>query len=133
MGKRCSLQQTEPVSSPKPKILIVDDDEPTQKLLEVLMQRYGFATDVASNGAAAIDRLRGGEYACVILDLMMPEVGGHDVLAFLRAEKRPVKVVVCTAAVPTREEDFDPVYVRAIVRKPFDIEQLAATVAGLVE
>jgi CheY-like chemotaxis protein len=114
-------------------ILIVDDDEPTQKLLEVLMQRYGFETDTAADGAAAIDRLRDGNYACIILDLMMPSVGGRDVLDFLDKRKRPAKVIVCTAAVPTREEDFDPEYVRAVVRKPFDIEQLAATVAALVE
>ena len=114
-------------------ILIVDDDEPTQKLLEVLMQRYGFATEVAADGKAAISRLRDGDYACIILDLMMPEVGGHDVLAFIDEQQKQVKVVVCTAALPAREEDFDPRVVKAIVRKPFDIEQLAATVAGLVE
>jgi len=114
-------------------ILIVDDDEPTQKLLEVLMQRYGFATEVAANGAAAISRLRDGDYACVILDLMMPEVGGYDVLAFIDEQQKPVKVIVCTAALPTRTEKFDPKFVKAVVRKPFDIEQLAATVAGLME
>jgi DNA-binding response OmpR family regulator len=114
-------------------ILIVDDDEPTQKLLEVLMQRYGFATEIAADGSTAISRLRDGSYACVILDLMMPEVGGHDVLAFIDEQQKPVNVIVCTAALPTREEDFDARFVKAIVRKPFDIEQLAATVTGLVE
>ena len=113
-------------------ILIVDDDEPTQKLLEVLMQRDGFATEIAANGAAAISRLRDGTFAVVILDLMMPEVGGHDVLAFIDEQQMPVKVIVCTAALPLREEELDPKSVKAIVRKPFDIEQLAATVAGLV-
>jgi two-component system response regulator ResD len=114
-------------------ILIVDDDEPTQKLLEVLMQRYGFATEIAADGAAAISRLRDGDYAVVILDLMMPEVGGRDVLAFIDEQQKPVKVVVCTATLPVREEEFDPQFVKAVVRKPFDIEQLAATVAGLAE
>jgi two-component system response regulator ResD len=121
------------VSAKKPLILIVDDDEPTQKLLEVLMQRYGFATEIAPDGTQAIERLRQNQYACVILDLMMPTVAGKDVLAFIGEHKQPVKVVICTAAVPVREEDFDPTYVRAIVRKPFDIEQLAATVAALVQ
>lgn len=120
------------MTSKKPLILIVDDDEPTQKLLEVLMQRYGFATEIAPDGTEAIERLRVTDYACVILDLMMPAVGGRDVLAFLDEHQRAVKVVICTAAVPVREEDFDPRYVRAVVRKPFDIEQLAATVAELV-
>jgi CheY-like chemotaxis protein len=120
------------VATDTPIILIVDDDEPTQKLLEVLMQRYGFRTEVAADGAAAIDRLRERDFACIILDLMMPTVGGHDVIAYLSAEKKNAKVVVCTAAVPTRAEDFDQSLVRAVVRKPFDIEQLAATVAGLV-
>jgi len=114
-------------------ILIVDDDEPTQKLLAVLMQRYGFATEIAADGAAAISRLRDGDYAVVILDLMMPEVGGYDVLAFIDEQQKPVKVVVCTAALPAHDVDFDPKLVKAVVHKPFDIEQMAATVASLAE
>jgi len=119
------------MSSERPTILIVDDDEPTQKLLAVLMQRYGFATEIAANGAAAIERLQERDYACIILDLMMPEVGGHDVIAFLGETKRSIKVVVCTAAIPSRSGGFDANLVHAVIRKPFDIEQLAATVAAL--
>jgi len=119
------------MSLARPTILIVDDDEPTQKLLAVLMERYGFAPEIAQNGAVAIERLKERDYACIILDLMMPDVGGRDVIAFLGETRRSVKVVVCTAALPAREEDFDAALVHAIVRKPFDIEQLAATVASL--
>jgi DNA-binding response OmpR family regulator len=119
------------MSLERPTILIVDDDEPTQKLLAVLMERYGFEPEVAPNGAVAIERLKERDYACIILDLMMPDVGGRDVIAFLGKTKRSAKIVVCTAALPAREEDFDTSLVHAIVRKPFDIEQLAATVAAL--
>ncbi len=113
-------------------ILIVDDDEPTQKLLEALMSRQGLGTHVVSNGAQAIDSLRDGQFACVILDLMMPAVGGQDVINYLDREQPTVPVIVCTAAGRRTIETLDGKAVRAVVRKPFDIDELAAIVSRLL-
>ena len=115
-------------------VLIVEDDEPTQKLLEALMNRNGVGSVVASNGAAAIEALDArDDIACMILDLMMPSVDGHSVLAHLAGSGRRIPVIVCTAAVSHTALQFDPQFVRAVIRKPFDIEQLMATVASLME
>ncbi len=57
-------------------ILVVDDDLPTQKLLEALMRRHGLNTQIAGNGGEAIEQLRKTDFACIILDLMMPVTGG---------------------------------------------------------
>lgn len=97
------------------------------------MQRHGFATAIAADGSAAIQLLGGSDYACVILDLMMPEVGGRDVLSFLKETNRKAKVIVCTAALSMRHEEFDPELVHAVIRKPFDIEQLAEIVTQLTK
>ncbi len=112
-------------------ILIVDDDEPTQNLLRAVLRRCGYASEMASNGREAMARLQAKTYAAVILDMMMPEVGGHEVLAFLGTTFSPVPVIVCSAAAPTALAGFDPAIVRAIVRKPFDIDQLVAAVTGI--
>jgi DNA-binding response OmpR family regulator len=113
-------------------VLVVDDDPPTQKLLETLMRRQGFGARIVSDGAEAIDCLRDGEFACVILDLMMPAVGGIDVIDYLAAERRRTPVIVCTAAGGRSTDGLDRSIVRAIVRKPFDIDELAALVTELV-
>jgi CheY-like chemotaxis protein len=112
-------------------ILIVEDDAPTQMLLETLMQRYGFATVTAPNGQAAIDLLADRDFTAIVLDLMMPHVGGSDVIDFLSREKRRIPVIVCTAAGPDKTSEFDPAIVSAVMRKPFDIETLIATIFGL--
>ena len=113
-------------------ILIVDDDEPTQSLLRAVLRRCGYASETASNGREAIGLLQAKRYAAVILDMMMPEVGGREVIAFLTGTPKPVPVIICSAAGPAALAGFDPAVVKAIVRKPFDIDQLMAAVTSFV-
>jgi DNA-binding response OmpR family regulator len=72
--------------------------------------------------------LRENEYAAVLLDMMMPEVSGHEVIAFLGMAVKRVPVIVCSAVGPMALAGFDASVVKAIVRKPFDIEHLMAVV-----
>ena len=113
-------------------ILIVEDDPPTQMLLETLMQRSGYDYVSAGNGAEAIDLLSKREFTAVILDLMMPEVGGFDVIDFLAREPRRLPVIVCTAAGVDKTAELAPGVVGAVLRKPFDIDELMATLTELV-
>jgi CheY-like chemotaxis protein len=114
-------------------VLIVDDDEPTQKLLETLLSRGGLRTVVAANGRTAIETLDArDDISCIVLDMMMPKVDGHSVLEHVRETKNPVPVIVCTALGPAMTESLDPVVVRAVIRKPFDIEHLMETVNALI-
>ena len=111
--------------------LIVEDDEATQKLLETLLKRSGLATTIASNGMAAIELLSAVVYDVVILDLMMPHVAGEDVIAFLAGREPRPPVIVCTAAGPKATADLDRRVVKGLVRKPFDIQELAQLVEEL--
>jgi CheY-like chemotaxis protein len=98
-----------------------------------LFQRRGYVCDLASNGREAIALLQVNEYAAVVLDLMMPEVGGQEVVAFLEASSISVPVVICTAAGTAALKGFDTAVVKAIVRKPFDIDLLIETVASVID
>jgi len=111
--------------------LIVDDDLPTQQLLAALMRRNGLGSVIASNGAEAVGRIAQGGLAIVILDLMMPEVDGHQVIEYIQRENRGVPVIVCTAAGPRVTDSLDRRVVRAIVRKPFDINEMTALIASI--
>ena len=96
-----------------------------------MLRRYGYASDVAANGGEAIGLLRENDYAAVLLDMMMPEVSGHEVIAFLGMGVKRVPVIVCSAVGPMALAGFDPSVVKAIVRKPFDIDQLMAVVTAV--
>jgi DNA-binding response OmpR family regulator len=112
-------------------VLIVDDDEPTQQLLAALMRRNGFDSVVASNGAEAVARIDGEEFAAIILDLMMANVDGFAVIEHVAREKKEVPIIVCTAAGPRTTDAIDRSLIRAIVRKPFDIDEMSAIVASV--
>ena len=112
-----------------PTVLIVDDDLPTQKLLEAVMRRSGLDAVIAPSGLHAIEIIDARtDLGCIILDLMMPKVDGAAVIAHLTSTGREIPVIVCTAVGPRHTPEFDPRLVRAVVRKPFDIEQLMAIV-----
>ncbi|MEO8033821.1 MAG: response regulator [Acidobacteriota bacterium] len=112
----------------KPAILIVEDDPSTRLLLVTLLKRLGAECVVAPNGAEAMVLLRERAFDLIILDLMMAGVSGYDVIAFLQAEGRRERVIVCTAAGPRSTAELDRSIVRAVVTKPFDILEFTAIV-----
>ena len=70
-------------------IFIVDDDPVQRRLLEAAISRMGLTTLTAPGGGPALDLLfspKGEQISLVVLDLMMPDVDGIQVLSKLRAE-----------------------------------------------
>jgi DNA-binding NtrC family response regulator len=81
-------------------ILIVDDDPVQCRLVEGMLQKFGYETVTADSGDAALTFLTGadgGRFDCVILDLVMPNLDGLGVLARLRQSAITVPVIVQTA------------------------------------
>jgi DNA-binding NtrC family response regulator len=81
-------------------ILIVDDDPVQRRLLEAAITRMGLTTVTAPGGGPALDLLfspKGEQISLVVLDLMMPDVDGIEVLTKLRAANREIPVIVLTA------------------------------------
>ncbi|MCG6114446.1 MAG: sigma-54 dependent transcriptional regulator [Mesorhizobium sp.] len=82
------------------RILIVDDDPVQLRLLEALLLKLGHRPITADSGQAALDRLSGegdSDIAAVVLDLVMPGMGGLEVLEAMRRKGVKAPVVVLTA------------------------------------
>jgi CheY-like chemotaxis protein len=112
------------------RVLIVEDDPSIRRMLVVSLGREGYRTAEASNGREALDVLRAGQVDLVVLDLMMPEVTGHQVLAERAAdpELRKIPVIIITA---NRGDDVGTVLnggIYALLPKPFNLETLHALV-----
>ena len=116
---------------PPRRVLIVEDDQSIRNLLSVAATRWGFATESCSSGADAIERLGdGSDFDVVVLDLMMPVTSGYDVILHIREKQLTVPVIVVTAVVRNLELDrLDPGIVRAVLRKPFDLDRLSEAIA----
>ncbi|HTP78414.1 MAG TPA: sigma-54 dependent transcriptional regulator [Rhizomicrobium sp.] len=81
-------------------ILVVDDDPVQRRLLEAAITRSGMQVVTASGGGPALELIagpRGDQVALVLLDLVMPDLGGLDVLAKLRPTNPDLPVIVLTA------------------------------------
>ena len=81
-------------------VLIVDDDPVQRRLLEAAIARMGLQTITATGGGPALELLfspKGEQISLMLLDLMMPDVDGIEVLTKLRAVNQNVAVIVLTA------------------------------------
>ena len=87
-------------------VLVVDDDVEVRQLLRRMLEPEGYAVVEAENGRVALERLRDGAPAVVLLDLMMPEMDGFDFVAEFRrhAAWRAIPIVVITAKDLSRED-----------------------------
>jgi DNA-binding NtrC family response regulator len=81
-------------------ILVVDDDPVQRRLLETAISRSGMSVVTAPGGQPALDLIkgpRGEQIALVLLDLVMPDMGGLEVLAQLRPSNAELPIIVLTA------------------------------------
>jgi DNA-binding response OmpR family regulator len=114
------------------RLLIIDDDAELTGLLTELLGQEGFHVDAHHSGADAASRANSGEYSLVILDVMLPEVNGFEILRQIRRTSS-VPVILLTA----RGEDVDRVVGLEIgaddyVPKPFSPRELTARIRAVL-
>ena len=102
------------------KVLIVDDDPSICKLLEKVMHSNDLETTVADSGQAALHLLKNHAYDMILMDVMLGDMEGFEVIKALRSQgiKTPVMIV------SGRNEDYDSLYGLSIgaddyITKPF--------------
>ena len=81
------------------RILVVDDTEANRDLLSRRLEKQGHRVAAVDSGAAALDRLRAEPFDLVLLDIMMPDMNGYEVLERLKADRelRHLPVIMITA------------------------------------
>lgn len=116
------------------RVLIVDDDVELCELVGEYLTQEGFGVETVHNGAEGVERALSGEYAMVVLDVMMPVMGGFDVLRRIRAKSPiPVPVLMLTA----RGSDVDRIVGLELgaddyLAKPFSPRELVARIRAIL-
>lgn len=115
------------------KILIVDDDEATARLLSEILRSEGFSTRECLSGPAALEALAQDDFQLVLLDIMMPGMNGFETCQRIR-ENSDVPVVFLTA----KNEESDLVLGFSLgaddyIVKPFKPRELVARVRGRIQ
>jgi DNA-binding response OmpR family regulator len=113
------------------RALIVEDDPAIRRLVEKLLTRKGVEIVTAHDGRAAIDHLRDGDFSVVVLDLMVPQINGFEVIDFIKREEKRVPVAVVSAVSQQALTELDLDIVKLVISKPFDVDEFTKGVVGL--
>jgi DNA-binding response OmpR family regulator len=114
-------------------ILLVDDEESIQKLLTYPLEREGYRVVQARDGEEALERFVEGPVDLVVLDLMLPRLGGLEVCRRMRKVESAVPIIMLTA----RGDEVDKVVGLEIgaddyITKPFSIREFMSRVRALL-
>ena len=115
------------------RLLIVEDEPKVARFIERGLREEHYAVDVAFDGSAGLDLALVHDYDVVVLDVMLPKMDGFEVLAELRAARRPCKVLMLTArdSIKDRVKGLEGGADDYLV-KPFAFEELLARVRVLL-
>lgn len=111
------------------RILVVDDDRRLAASMQNLMELHGHQSDAVFDGEEAIERLKTGHYDVVLLDLLMPGTGGHEVLAYLQGSGLATLAIVISGE--TSMKDVTLALKRGAhdyLKKPYAPDELMTTV-----
>ncbi|HJB20860.1 MAG TPA: response regulator transcription factor [Candidatus Fournierella merdavium] len=114
------------------RILVVEDTKDMNRLIVKALTKAGYSVDGCYDGEEALDYLAGAEYDGIVLDVMMPKMDGHQLLAKLRAAGSDIPVLFLTArdAVADRVAGLDLGADDYLV-KPFAFEELLARIRAM--
>lgn len=121
-----------PASAPPPRILVIDDEPQIRRFLDISLRAQGYVVALAESGRAGLAELAAHGADLVVLDIGLPDLDGHDVLAELRQWSQ-VPVIMLTvrdgeaekvAALDGGANDY--------VTKPFGVQELMARIRSLL-
>ncbi len=119
-------------SNPMDRILVIDDDIPLTELLDECLRAEGFGVEAAHDGEAGVAKALAGEYALLVLDVMLPRMSGFEVLMRIRPQSQ-VPVLMLTArgdpvdrvtGLQMGADDYLP--------KPFNERELVARIQAIL-
>ncbi len=109
------------------KIMVVDDEPDLREMLNLMLHKEGFDTEIAEDGSEFLNKIDTFDPDLVTLDVMMPGLTTSEILKKLKEKKSKPKIILLTV-VRYSEEEKEKVYqmgnVVDYVTKPFDIDEL---------
>lgn len=116
------------------KILIVDDDSSIADIFRDILSTEGRTVDVCYDGISALEKLKDGSYHVIIVDLVMPEVDGLEILRFAKKVNPEAMVIIITgyaslesALAAIKEGAYD------YIRKPCKLDEIRLAVDNAIE
>jgi len=115
------------------RILVIDDDPSIRRLIAPMLVNEGALVVEAGNTLGALHMLGQHSFDAAILDLMMPDSSGFEVLRYLEENSPREKcVIVISGASENTLNSIESPVVHSIVRKPFDLDRLEEALMEII-
>ena len=118
------------------KILIAEDELLMLKALEFKLKKDGYQVEIASDGKQAMEKVKNNTYDLILTDIMMPFVGGMEVLSFIKND--PIKKhtpVIILSAVGLENIVLEGFALGAddFISKPFNLNELSVRIKRYIK
>ncbi|WP_123040643.1 response regulator transcription factor [Cohnella candidum] len=117
----------------KENILIIEDEDGIARILQLELEHEGYEVGRAADGRTGLEMAQSGDWHLILLDVMLPELNGIEVLRRLRQGNSTVPVILLTArdTVPDKVSGFEH-GANDYITKPFAMEELLARVRNIL-
>jgi two-component system, OmpR family, response regulator CpxR len=115
-----------------PRVLVVDDDLPTCELIELTLVSEGWDVQTRTCGRDALEVLQQCAVDVILLDLVMPEMDAETFLVMCRQQGAGETPILLVSAASNLDQHAARLGVHGALAKPFDIDDLCASVRQLV-
>jgi len=115
--------------------LVVEDDPPLRKMVRGYLELLKYGVSEASDGRKGMAALRESKFDLVVLDLMLPESSGYDVLEFMKKEQKSSTPVLMMSArsLPEDRAHAEELGARLYLIKPFTRSEFTRAVRAVTE
>ncbi len=115
------------------RVLVVEDEAGIARILQLELEHEGYTVGVAADGKQGCDMAINGEWHLILLDVMLPEMNGIEVLRTVRQAGVTVPIILLTArdTVPDKVSGFEH-GANDYITKPFAMEELLARVRNIL-
>jgi two-component system alkaline phosphatase synthesis response regulator PhoP len=113
------------------RVLIVEDEKPISDLIRINLFEAGYFCDCAFDGMTAVNMLDENKYDLVLLDILLPEVDGYEIMEYIKPLSIPVIFLTAKASVSDRVKGLKLGADDYLV-KPFEIIELLARVEAVL-
>jgi CheY-like chemotaxis protein len=128
--------QQAPAAAGPPRLLICDDEPAFARFVQSVAADLGFVTETVGNGLAFVERFDIFRPTTVVLDMIMPEMDGIEVMAWLAEQRAAVRLIILTGFAPDDAMDLLAAAAAAglpsavFVKKPVRLGALRAVLAA---
>lgn len=115
-------------------VLVAEDNAINQMVVRHALMKLGASSDIANDGAEAIEKLKTSEYDLVLMDIQMPNMDGYETTTYIRNQlKSSIPIIAMTAfALNGEEEKCFEKGMNGYVSKPFTIESLSIAIQNVL-